>query len=136
MKRLEYIYFNIYNHCIKRSYYPGELFVRLQTMYLLCLSAGGWVLLLQTSFLRFVRRVWFTSHPNAMLFSITIYLIFGLLFHYIFIVKEHDQKIFDKYAQDWDRNPNKKRDLLLSVLVTVAPYLIMASLKLFFPRPS
>jgi hypothetical protein len=135
MKQLEYLYFNIYTHCSKRSFYPGDLYVRLRTMYLLCLSAGGWILLLQASFLRLIRHSWFSSQSSAMMFAMSVYLVIGFIFHRIFIVNEHDQKIFNKYAQSWDSNPNKKRDLLLSVLVTVIPYLLLLSLKLFFSRP-
>ena len=135
MKQLEYLYFNIYFFISKRSYFPDDLFVRLQAMYLLCFSAGGWILFLQAGFLRFVRHSWYASQSGAMLFAMTVYLGIALLFHRIFIVNEHDQKIFNKFVQDWDQNPNKKRDLLLSALVTALPYILMFSLKMIFPRP-
>jgi hypothetical protein len=103
-------------------------------MYLICLSAGGWVLLLQAGFLRLVRNAWFSSQEGALLFAITVYMVIGLLFYRIFIVNEYDQKIFDKHSNSWANNPNKKRDLLISVLVAAVPYILLFSLKMIFPR--
>lgn len=134
MKQLEYLYFNIYNHYNKRSYYPDGLFVRLLTMYLLSLSAGGWILLVQAGFLRFVRQAWFTSPQAAMLFAVSVYLVVGLMFYRIFIVNEHDQKIVNKYADAWNRNPNKKRDLLISALIAIVPYVILLTIKMMFAK--
>ena len=134
MKPLEYLYFNIYTHYSRRSYFTSDLFIRLQTMYMLCLSAGGWVLLLQAIYLRLVRHVWFTTQSGAMLFATSVYLIIGLLFYRIFIVNEHDQKILDKYARTRNSNTNKKRDLFLSVFIAIVPYIFLASLKMLFMR--
>jgi len=135
MKQVEYLYFNIYCHFSKRSYFSDPLFVRLQIMYLLCFSAGGWILFLETLYLRFLRHAWYSSQAVAMLFAMSVYLGIGILFHRIFIVNEYDQKIYNKYAQAWDRNPNKKRDLFISAFIAVMPYLLMMALKLVFPRP-
>jgi hypothetical protein len=135
VKQLEYLYFTIYHHYSRRSYFPDDLTVRLQAMYILSLSAGGWILFLQASYLRLVRQVWFSSSSTAMMFAISVYLIIAALFHRIFIVQEYDQRIFNKYAGDWEQNPNKKRDLLICLLVAAVPYLLLISLKLFFPRP-
>lgn len=134
MKQLEYLYFNIYNHYSRRSYFPSELFMRLQVMYLICLATGGWILLLQSCYLRFIRQSWFTAQSGAMTFALMVYLILGLIFHKIFIVDEHDQKILEKYSNAWGNNPNKKRDLMLSIFVAVVPYVLLVSLKMVFPR--
>jgi hypothetical protein len=134
MKQLEYLYFNIYNHYSKRSFYPDDSFVRLVTIYILSLSAGGWVLLLEASFLRLVRHVWFTTQSGAMMFAVTVYLVIGCMFHWIFIVNGHDQKILSKFAHSNSRNSNKKTGLILSAIIAVAPYILLASLKIFFPR--
>jgi hypothetical protein len=101
-------------------------------MYLLSLSAGGWILLLQSIFFRFVRNGWFSSHMAAMINALTTFTIITVLFYRIFIVEERDQKIFDKYISSWNNNPNKKRDLFIASFVAAVPYLSMLCIKLFF----
>jgi hypothetical protein len=100
-------------------------------MYLLALSAGGWILFLQQLFLRFVRVAWFSSHAAAMLNALAIYTAITWIFYRIFIVEEKDQQIFEKYVSKWDNNPNKKRDLLVISLVAALPYLLMTGIKIY-----
>jgi hypothetical protein len=134
MKPIEYLYFNIYNHFYQRSYQAQDFSARIQAMYLFSLSAGGWMLLLETAYLRMIRHSWFSSKPGATIFAGTVYLLTALLFNHIFIVKEKDRKIYGKYEEAWDRNPWKKRDLLISVFVIIVPYIFLVSLAIFFPR--
>ena len=134
LKPFEYLYFNIYNHCYQRSYQSGELLSRFQAMYLLSFSAGGWLLFLQAMYLRTIKHSWFTTKDGAMLFALTVYLVTAMIFHRIFIVNEKDQQIMSKYEASWNNNPNKKRDLLLSVVMIAAPYLLLGSMSLLFPR--
>jgi hypothetical protein len=134
VKKFEYVYFTIYNYCSQQSYFPGGLAVRLQSMYLLALSAGGWILFLQSLFLRFVRNVWFTSHPVAMLSALCVYLSVAFVFYRILIVNEHDQKIIDRVERKWNNNPNKRRDSMIAFLVAAAPYILMIGMKLFLRR--
>lgn len=134
MKPIDYLYFNIYNHFYQRSYQAREFYARIQAMYLFSLSAGGWLLLVEAIYLRIIRHSWFSSKPGAAIFAAAVYLLTALIFHHIFIVKERDLKIFGKYEKKWDRNPNKKRDLLISAFVIVAPYIFLAALSKFFPR--
>jgi hypothetical protein len=103
-------------------------------MYLFSLSAGGWMLFLEAVYLRIYKHSWFSSKPGAILFAAAVYLLTALIFHHIFIVNERDRKIFGKYEEKWDRNPNKKRDLLISVFVIVVPYIFLVSLAKIFPR--
>jgi hypothetical protein len=132
VKQLEYVYFNIYQFYSRQSHSPNCFAVRLKCMYLLSLSAGGWLLFLQSLFFRFVRNGWFSSHMAAMINALAIYTAITLLFHRIFIVEERDQKIFDKYINKWHDNPNKKRDLFITSFVAAVPYLSMLCVKLFF----
>jgi len=134
MKRVEYLYFNIYNHFYQRSFSSQDFNARIQAMYLFSLSIGGWILFLEALYLRVIRHSWFSSKSGSVMFAASVYLLIALFFNYIFIVNESDRKIFGKYEEAWERNPNKKRDLLISVFVIVAPYLFFASLALFFPR--
>ena len=134
MKPIEYLYFNIYNHFYQRSYNSQDFYARIQAMYLFSFSAGGWVLFLEAVYLRMIRHSWFTSKPGATIFAATVYVLTALVLHHIFIVNERDRKIYGKYEEAWDRNPKKKRDLLISVFVIVAPYLFLVSLTKFFPR--
>lgn len=134
MKRLEYVYFTIYYHYSQRSYLPDSPFVRFKAMYLLSLSVGGWILLLQSLFLRFVKMAWFTSQGEAMLYALFVYTAITMVFHRVLIVKEHDQKIFNKFESYWTNNPNKKRDLVVAMIVTAVPYVLLVGMKIFFPR--
>jgi hypothetical protein len=135
MKPIDYLYFNIYNHFYQRSY-ASQFYARIQAMYLFSLSVGGWMLLMETAYLRMIRHSWFTTKPGATIFAATVYLLTALIFNHIFIVNERDRKIFGKYEEEWDRNPNKKRDFMISVFVIAVPYLFLISLSIFFPRHS
>jgi hypothetical protein len=103
-------------------------------MYILSLSAGGWILFLQAAYLRLILNSWFSSQPGAMFFAISVYLIIGLAFYHIFIVNKRDEKILNKFEHLRLNDTNKKRDLLLSLFVAIVPYVLMVSLKVFFPR--
>jgi hypothetical protein len=135
MNPIDYLYFNIYNHFYQRSY-ASQFYARIQAMYLFSLSVGGWMLLMETAYLRMIRHSWFTTKPGATIFAATVYLLTAVIFNHIFIVNERDRKIFGKYEEEWDRNPNKKRDFIISVFVIVVPYLFLVSLSIFFPRHS
>jgi hypothetical protein len=134
MKPIDYLYFNIYNHFYQRSLHAQDFYARIQAMYLFSFSAGGWILFLEAAYLRMIRHSWFSSKPGATIFAAAVYLMTALVLHHIFIVNERDLKIFQKYEEGWDRNQKKKRDLLISVFVIVAPYLFLVSLARFFPR--
>ena len=69
-----------------------------------------------------------------MLFAVSVYLIIGLAFYHIFIINKRDEKILNKFEHLQLNDSNKKRDLLLSMFVAAVPYVLMLSLKLFFPR--
>jgi hypothetical protein len=134
MKPIDYLYFNIYNHFYQRSYHSREFYARIQAMYLFSLFTGGWVLLMEAIYLRTVRHSWFTSKPGASLFAAAVYLLTAMILHHVYIVNERDRKIFGKYEEKWDRNPRKKRDLLISVFAILTPYLFLVTLAKFFPR--
>src|SRR5450755_1135081 len=128
MKPIEYLYFNIYNHFYRRSLSAQDFYARIQAMYLFSLSVGGWILFLEAVYLRLIRHSWFSSKPGASLFAAAVYLLTALVLHHIFIVNERDRKIFEKYGEKWDRNQKKKRDLLISVFVIVAPYVFLVTI--------
>jgi hypothetical protein len=65
---------------------------------------------------------------------LAVYTAITLLFHRIFIVNERDQKIFNKYVDSWQNNPNKKRDLFIASFVAAVPYLSMIAIKIFLPH--
>ncbi len=134
MKPIDYLYFNIYNHFYQRSYQARDFYARIQALYLFSLSVGGWILFLEATYLRVFRHSWFSSKPASALFAAAVYLFTAYLFNHIFIVNERDRKIFGKYEEAWDRNPNKKRDLIISAFIIVVPYILLASLSKFFPR--
>ena len=85
-------------------------------------------------YLRTVKHSWFTSKDGAMIFAMCVYLLTAMIFHRIFIVNEKDQKIMSKYEEAWNNNPNKKRDLFISMSMIGVPYVLLASMSLVFPR--
>src|SRR5689334_17060945 len=123
VKKIEYVYFNIYQYYNSNSSLANAFAVRLKCMYLLSLSAGGWILFLQSVFIRFIRHGWYSSQGVAMLGALSIYTFITYLFYHIFIVEGRDQVIFDRYINKWENNPNKKRDLIITSFIAAAPYL-------------
>jgi hypothetical protein len=134
VKHLEYVYFNIYHYYQQRNQDLTNFAARLQTMYIVSFSIGGWILFMQAAFLRLVRGAWFSSPSTSMLFAVTVYLCTAILLYRIFIINNYDEKIYNKYEKSANNNPNQQRSLLLSVLVAIVPYLLLLSLKLFFPN--
>lgn len=133
MKHFEYVYFNIYAYYQQRNQDLTTQPARLWTMYVIALSIGGWILFLQAAFLRLVRHAWFTSQSLAMSFAIFVYVSTALVLYRIFILNNYDEKIYNKYEPSWINKPNKLRGLLYSILLVVAPYLLLLTLKLLFP---
>ncbi len=103
-------------------------------MYLLSFSVGGWILCLQTLFLRLVKNAWFTSQQGAMIFSLSMYTCVTAFFYWLLIMQGVDQKIFNKYESKWNNNTNKNRDLAIAFSIATIPYLILVLVKIFFPR--
>jgi hypothetical protein len=103
-------------------------------MYLFSLGSGGWILLLESSWLHFFKHNRFNSRQESVLFAMAIYGLTALLFHYIFIVKDRDQKIVDKFEQRFSENPPRNWHLIASIGVLVMPYLVLMGFALFLPR--
>ena len=134
MKHLEFVYFNIYAYYQQRSRDLTNFSARLQTMYIVSFSIGGWVLCMQAAFLRLVRGSWFSSQSASMSFAVAVYLTTAAILYRIFIINNYDEKIYNKYERSANSTPKNRNSLLLSVVVAVIPYLLLLSLKLFFPR--
>src|ERR1700743_1015360 len=99
MKHVDYLYFNVYNYFYRISQYRPSFNPRMQTMYLFSLGSGGWLLLLESLYLHAVKHARFSSRGESSFFAVSIYMLTAMLFHYIFIVKDRDQKIFGKYER-------------------------------------
>src|ERR1700742_1105471 len=97
MKHIDYLYFNIYSYCYRLSQYRQSFNTRIQAMFLFSLGSGGWLLLLESSYLHFVKHNRFDSRVESILFAFAIYGLTALMSNYIFIVKDRDQKIVDKF---------------------------------------
>jgi len=134
MKHIDYLYFNIYSYCYRLSQYRQSFNTRIQAMYLFSLGSGGWILLLESLYLHFVKHNRFNSRPQSLFFALVIYGLTAMLFHYIFIVKDRDQKIVDKFEQRFSENPPRSWHLTLSLSILVLPYLVMMGFALFLPR--
>jgi hypothetical protein len=103
-------------------------------MYLFSLGSGGWLLLLESIYLHFVKHNRFSSRLESIFFAIAIYGLTAMLFHYIFIVKDRDQKIVDKFEQLSAGGPRRNWHLKVSLGVLVLPYLVLMAFALFLPR--
>lgn len=134
MKHIDYLYFNIYSYCYRLSQYRQSFNTRIQAMYLFSLGSGGWILLLESLYLHFVKHNRFNSRLESILFALAIYGLTALLFNYIFIVKDRDQKIVDKFEQQAEGGPHRSWHLTLSLGILVLPYLVMMGFAIFFPR--
>jgi hypothetical protein len=133
MKHIDYLYFNIYNYFYRLSQ-QQSLHFRTQAMYLFSIGSGGWLLLMESIYLKFIKHTRFTSPMQSMIFASSIYILTAALFHYIFIVKDRDQKIYGKYEVLAGQHPRQRRHFLISVLVLAFPYLVLAAFALIFPR--
>jgi hypothetical protein len=133
MKHIDYLYFNIYSYCYRLSQYRESFNTRIQTMYLFSLGSGGWLLLFESIYLHFVKHNRFNSRLESILFALAIYGLTALMFNYIFIVKDRDQKIVDKFVKLSD-GPKRSWHLYVSLGVLVLPYLALMGFALFLPR--
>lgn len=133
LKHIDYLYFNIYNYFYRLSH-RQSLHFRTQAMYLFSIGSGGWLLLMESIYLHFVKHTRFSSPMQSMIFAGSIYALTAALFNYIFIVKDRDQKIFGRYEERAEQNPKQKRHLVVSFFVLALPYLVLASFALLFPR--
>src|ERR1700761_3106590 len=113
MKHIDYLYFNIYYYFYRLSQ-RQSLHFRTQAMFLFSIGSGGWLLLFESIYLKFIKHTRFASPMQSMVFASSIYFLTAALFHYIFIVKDRDQKIFGKYEEISGQNPKAKRHLILS----------------------
>lgn len=132
MKHIDYLYFNIYSYFYRISQYRQNFNVRIQAMYLFSLGLGGWLLLLETLYLHLIRHSWFPSQEVSAIFATSLYSLTTVLFYYIFILKERDQKIFGKYEDLANENPKRNGHLIISASILVMPYVGLLSFAVFF----
>jgi hypothetical protein len=134
MKHIDYLYFNIYNYFYRVSQYRQSFTARIQAMYLFSLGSGGWLLLLQSLYLHLVKHTRFSSRSQSAFFAITLYILTAVLFNYIFIVKDRDQKIFGKYEELSNDNPRGRLHFIISISILIIPYLGLLAFAIFSPR--
>lgn len=134
MKHVDYLYFNIYNYFYRISQERQSANPRMQAMYLFSLGSGGWLLLFESLYLHLVKRSRFSSPSQSTLFAGSIYALTAFFFHYIFIVRERDYKVFGRYEEIFQQNPRRKQHFILSLGVLMVPYLVLMVFALLFPR--
>ena len=134
MKHVDYLYFNIYNYFYRTSQERQNFNPRTQAMYLFTLGSGGWLLMIEALYLHAVKHTRFESPTQSTVFAASVYLLTALLFNYIFIVKDRDQKIFGKYEGLASQNPKQKQHLAISAAVLAIPYLALFCFAIFLPR--
>ena len=134
MKHVDYLYFNIYNYFYRTSQYRQNFNPRIQAMYLFSLGSGGWLLLMESFYLHFVRHTRIDSPVQSTVFAASVYLLTALFFNYVFIVKDRDLKIFGKYEELANQNPRQKQHLVMSAIVLAMPYFALFCFALKFPR--
>jgi hypothetical protein len=136
MKHIDYLYFNIYSYFHRISQFQESANARIQAMYLFSLGSGGWLLMLQSLFLHFVKHTRFSSRIESTIFAVAIYMLTAALSNYIYIVKHRDLMIFGKYEDRVDEHPKRRLHFILSIAVLLLPYAVLMSFSLIFPRHS
>ena len=134
MKHVDYLYFNIYNYFYKLSLYRQSINPRIQTMYLFALGSGGWLLLLESVYLHFIRHSRFTTRGESTLFAGAIYMLTAVLSNYIFVIKDRDLKIFGKYEELSNQHPKRNWHLVASLCILLLPYAALVCFAIFVPR--
>jgi hypothetical protein len=134
MKHVDYLYFNIYNYFYRVSQERPSANPRLQTMYLFSIGSGGWLLLMESIYLHFIKHTRFVSPMQSTVFATSIYMLTALFFHYIFIVRDRDLRIYGRYEELFVQNPKKKQHFIFSLAVLAMPYAVLMSFALIFPR--
>jgi hypothetical protein len=134
MKHVDYLYFNIYNYFYRISQERQSANPRMQAMYLFSLGSGGWLLLMESVYLHLIKHSRFSSPMQSTIFAASIYALTAFFFHYIFIVRDRDQKIFGRYEGTFQKNPKRKQHLMLSLGVLLVPYLVLVTFAICFPR--
>lgn len=134
MKHVDYLYFNIYNYFYRISQQRNSPNPRMQAMYLFSLGTGGWLLLIESVYLHLIKHSRFSSPAQSTIFAGSIYLLAAFFFHYIFIVRDRDQKIFGRYEQVFEQNPKRKQHFLVSIGVLLLPYALLVASAICFPR--
>jgi hypothetical protein len=134
MKHVDYLYFNIYNYFYRASQERPTANPRLQAMYLFSIGSGGWLLLLESIYLHFIKHTRFVSPVQSMIFATLIYTLTAFFFHYIFIIRDRDLRIYGRYEEVFLQNPKKKQHFIASLCVLALPYLVLSSFAIMFPR--
>jgi hypothetical protein len=134
MKHVDYLYFNIYNYFYRLSLNRSTINPRMQAMYLFSLGSGGWLLLLESLYLHLVKHSRFVSPAQSTVFAGSIYMLTAFFFHYIFIVRDRDIRIFGRYEEVFEQNPRRKLHFVLSIGTLMLPYMVLAALAIVFPR--
>lgn len=134
IKHIDYLYFNIYNYFHRSSQYRQILNPRIQALYIFSLGSGGWLLLVESLYLHLFKHHRFASRMESTIFAGTIYMLTAAFFHYIFIIKDRDLEIVDKYQALTGGHPKRKWHLILSLSILLLPYVLMICSAIVFPR--
>lgn len=134
MKHVDYLYFNIYNYFYRLSLNRNSINPRMQAMYLFSLGSGGWLLLFESLYLHLVKHSRIVSPAQSIVFAGSIYMLTAFFFHYIFIVRDRDIRIFGRYEQLFQENPRRKLHFVLSIGILLLPYMVLAAFAFVFPR--
>jgi hypothetical protein len=134
MKHVDYLYFNIYNYFYRISQERQSANPRMQAMYLFSIGSGGWLLLMESLYLHLIKHSRFSSPMQSTIFAASIYALTAFFFHYIFIVRDRDLKIFGRYEGMFQQNPKRKQHFMLSIGVLLVPYLVLVTFAICFPR--
>ena len=134
MRHIDYVYFNIYSYFYRVSQYRPNFNPRMQAMYLFSLGLGGWLLFFESSYLHFVNHSRFASKMESTVFAGAIYMLTAGIFHYIFIMRDRDLKIFGKYEALVGGHSKRRLHFILSLSVLLLPYVLMGVSAFLFPR--
>jgi len=134
IKHIDYLYFNIYSYFSRLSQYRQIVNPRMQAMYMFSLGSGGWLLLFESLYLHLFKHHRFASKMESTVFAGTIYMLTAAFFHYIFIIRDRDRQIVEKYEALTEEHPRRKLHLILSLSVLLLPYVLLIAAAIVFPR--
>lgn len=123
-KRIEYLFFNIYNWYYQMSLYRPAIKPGPQTIFLLSLSAGCWIFL---PYFLCDRLILHFALPEKIMVPI-MFIICVLLyvwFSSLFIDNYKYLEIYNKYKVNAENTVKRKRDRLISFILVILPFLLL-----------
>ncbi len=124
MKRVHYLFFNIYNWFYKDGMYNRRIDPSLQTVSVFVIGTGLWLVLIY-NLLTKIFKIPNVYNTNEKLTIGLVVLILMAFYNYYFISGDRYLRIYDQFKDFSMENKNKKRDLIISFSILFFPFPII-----------